>query len=79
MNPMRVTVTVALQLARRRCGVSPGELAETAGVSLRHAQEILAALVGDGVLAVQRPPRKGQPLGSWRNVYRLAKDGSGKR
>ncbi len=73
MNPIRVTVAYAVRLAQRRRGVTVAELCEVAGISIRQAQKALAALVGDGVLVVQRPPRKGQPLGSWRNVYRLAK------
>jgi len=74
MSPFtRGIVTRALELARRRRGVTPGELAEIAGCSLRAAQRNLAALAGDGVLAVKVPARKAKPRGSWRNTYRLAK------
>lgn len=72
MSPFqRKIVTKALELARRRRGVTPGELAELAGCSLRAAQRNLAALAADGVLVAKVPPRKGQPRGSWRNTYRL--------
>ena len=74
MSPFsRAIVTRALELARRRRGVTPGELAEAVGCSLRAAERTLAALAGDGVLMVEVPPRKGKPRGSWRNVYRLVR------
>ncbi len=62
-----------MRLAARRSGVSAGELATAAGCSLKSAQRALAALARDGLLTVTVPERRGQPLGSWRNVYRLAK------
>jgi hypothetical protein len=74
MSPFsRGIVTKALELARRRRGVTPAELGEAAPCSVRAAQRNLAALAGDGVLVVEVPPRKGKPRGSWRNVYRLAR------
>jgi len=74
MSPFtRAIVTKALELARRRRGVTPVDLAEVVGCSLRAAQRNLAALAGDGVLVVEVPPRKGKPRGSWRNTYKVAK------
>lgn len=76
MNPPRLTIALALELARRRQGVTTGELAEAAGLTPRGAQEALAALVADGFLTVEVPPRKGQRRGNWRNKYRIAKGGT---
>jgi hypothetical protein len=74
MSPFtRTIVTKGLELARRRRGVTPGELADAAACSLRAAQRNLAALAGDGVLVVDVPKRKGKARGSWRNTYHLAK------
>jgi len=74
MSPFtRAIVTRALELARRRRGVTPVDLVEVVGCSLRAAQRNLAALAGDGVLVVEVPPRRGQKRGSWRNLYRIAR------
>ncbi len=74
MSPFQRSIVVAaLELARRRRGVTPGELAEAAPCSLRAAQRNLAGLAADGVLVVAVPERKGRTRGEWRNVYRVAK------
>jgi len=74
MSPFtRGIVTKALELAHRRRGVTPAELADAAPCSVRAAQRNLAALAGDGVLVVKVPPRKGKPRGSWRNTYRVVR------
>jgi predicted ArsR family transcriptional regulator len=76
MNSARRTTALALEFARRRRGITAGELAEAASLTPRGAQGALAALVADGFLTVEVPPRKGQPRGSWRNIYRIAKGGT---
>lgn len=75
MNPTRTTIVLALALARRRGGVTAGELAERAGCSLRAASRNLSALAADGVLERTVPVRKGARLGDWRIVYRTSKGG----
>lgn len=73
MSPIRTTIVLALQLARRRRGVTAGELAEVAACPLRTASRNLLALAADGVLERSVPARKGKRLGDWRIVYRIAK------
>jgi predicted ArsR family transcriptional regulator len=63
-----------MRLAARRGGVGVAELAAVAGCSPKSAQRTLAALTRDGLLTVTVPERKGQPLGSWKNVYRLNRE-----
>ena len=74
MNPPRTTVAHAVRLATRRRGVTASELAEVAACSLKSAQRALAALARDGILTVNVPERRGQPLGRWRNTYRLNRE-----
>jgi Fic family protein len=73
MNPIRTTIVLALQLARRRRGVTAGELADAAGCPLRTASRNLFDLAGDDVLERSVPARKGKRLGDWRIVYCMAK------
>lgn len=79
MNPIRMTIALALQLAARRGGVTAIELSGRAECSLRAAERHLAALAADGVLARTVPVRKGARLGDWRIVYRMAGKGGAKR
>ena len=73
MTPRRLTIVHALALARRRKGITAGELAEVSGCALRTAQDLLRDLAADGVLEAEQPERKGKRRGDWRNTYRLAR------
>ena len=71
MSPTRRTAALAVTLAGTRKGTTARTLADAAGCSLRTAQETLAALVADGLLAVEVPDRHGRRRGDWPNVYRM--------
>jgi predicted ArsR family transcriptional regulator len=77
MTPRRLSLIHATRLAARPSGVTAGELAGAAALSLRGAQKLLADLAADGILEADRPERKGKRRGDWRTTYRIGGGGRG--
>jgi len=74
MRSYRTAMVTAINLARRKGGVSASELVEVLGCPLRTAQRRLAVLAQDGLLLAEVPERKGKRRGDWRTVYRAVKE-----